>query len=622
MPRPRVRKSPEPPSRGHLLVGHTFLIAADGMRRCVADLRLVPRCVDPARPLRYFCVRVRSHDPDGEPVAFRDRRSRTIPARERPRLPPLCARTGRIHSSAPVVDRRVRHRGRSLFRVRLSERARDSTRCGRTTSRTYSPPSPTRCDESGRRPSPWAVPGSRSVSIPGIAAGATRAHSISGFPGSTSYEVMLAFLHAQSVGRPLKQAVVGLDFFGFNIFFPARARAAAGPICARRRPRVRRLSRDRARHPAARRQRRDARRSGRAKRYRARRRLRRPPSARTQPDAASGVKAARYLPIGTRRDTCRSIRTRRAGSPRAPLRAATSTISPSGASRACSVASSRPTGTRPATSPPTPRPASKSRSALFAPAISTTPPSAGPAASLGGLPPADADEWLRLRWPLLDRALFQVNDMLPLVLSREALKASLGTVLRQSMPAPFDDSGVRLFGGQEEMLRRLGGVGHLIRSGLGSGAWGPWLKLPQAHVLLHQRGHRHDHVRSIPVHAAAGVCRRHRPAHVRHAGACGGPHPPAGARARRAIRVLAQGTGAHQRGGGRARRQAAAAAVGFQRCQHDHARTGSPVHRYDSDAMVLGAFALSQDHRRSRARPGVRNQRAGAAAAGGFRRSG
>jgi hypothetical protein len=41
-----------------------------------------------------------------------------------------------------------------------------------------------------------------------------------GLPGSTSYEVMLAFLHAQSAGRPLKQAVVGLDFFGFNIFFP------------------------------------------------------------------------------------------------------------------------------------------------------------------------------------------------------------------------------------------------------------------------------------------------------------------------------------------------------------------------------------------------------------------
>lgn len=38
-------------------------------------------------------------------------------------------------------------------------------------------------------------------------------------PSATSYEVMLAFLHAQSVA-PLKQAVIGLDFFGFNIFAP------------------------------------------------------------------------------------------------------------------------------------------------------------------------------------------------------------------------------------------------------------------------------------------------------------------------------------------------------------------------------------------------------------------
>jgi hypothetical protein len=41
-----------------------------------------------------------------------------------------------------------------------------------------------------------------------------------GLPSASSYDVMLAFLHAQSVGRPLKQAVVGLDFFAFNIFFP------------------------------------------------------------------------------------------------------------------------------------------------------------------------------------------------------------------------------------------------------------------------------------------------------------------------------------------------------------------------------------------------------------------
>ena len=38
-------------------------------------------------------------------------------------------------------------------------------------------------------------------------------------PSSNSYAVMLAFLHAQRVGAPLKQAVVGLDFFGYNINF-------------------------------------------------------------------------------------------------------------------------------------------------------------------------------------------------------------------------------------------------------------------------------------------------------------------------------------------------------------------------------------------------------------------
>ena len=41
-----------------------------------------------------------------------------------------------------------------------------------------------------------------------------------GLPSASSYEVMLAFLHARAVGQPLKQAVVGLDFFGFNMFFP------------------------------------------------------------------------------------------------------------------------------------------------------------------------------------------------------------------------------------------------------------------------------------------------------------------------------------------------------------------------------------------------------------------
>ena len=42
-------------------------------------------------------------------------------------------------------------------------------------------------------------------------------------PSSNSYAVMLAFLHAQKVSAPLKQAVVGLDFFAYNINFPLAA---------------------------------------------------------------------------------------------------------------------------------------------------------------------------------------------------------------------------------------------------------------------------------------------------------------------------------------------------------------------------------------------------------------
>src|SRR5262245_58485394 len=38
-------------------------------------------------------------------------------------------------------------------------------------------------------------------------------------PSNNSYATMLTFLFAQRVGSPLKQAVVGLDFFAFNINF-------------------------------------------------------------------------------------------------------------------------------------------------------------------------------------------------------------------------------------------------------------------------------------------------------------------------------------------------------------------------------------------------------------------
>ena len=299
-----------------------------------------------------------------------------------------------------------------------------------------------------------------------------------GLPGSTSYEVMLAFLHAQSVARPLKQAVVGLDFFGFNIFFPrAREQQQA------------RFARDGARAFA------DFLATELAKR-------RRGGSVATRADPDMQSDSARgILPKNSPHDRAAGPGERREGdaTPSDWDEAGYLQVNPDAASRIAQGAFASGYQHYLAVG------RSKGLVGGFQPAdwneagYLAANPEAGIEIALGafrtgylhyaavgqarglagGLPPADPTEWLRLRWPLLDRALFQVNDMLPLVLSREALKASLGTVLRQSMPAPFDDSGVRLFGGQEETLRRLGGVGHLIRSGLGSGAWGPWLKLPR-----------------------------------------------------------------------------------------------------------------------------------------------
>ncbi len=299
-----------------------------------------------------------------------------------------------------------------------------------------------------------------------------------GLPGSTSYEVMLAFLHAQSVARPLKQAVVGLDFFGFNIFFPrAREQQQA------------RFARDGARAFA------DFLATELAKR-------RRGGSVATRADPDMQSDSARgILPKNSPHDRAAGPGERREGdaTPSDWDEAGYLQVNPDAASRIAQDAFASGYQHYLAVG------RSKGLVGGFQPAdwneagYLAANPEAGIEIALGafrtgylhyaavgqarglagGLPPADPTEWLRLRWPLLDRALFQVTDMLPLVLSREALKASLGTVLRQSKPAPFDDSGVRLFGGQEETLRRLGGVGHLIRSGLGSGAWGPWLKLPR-----------------------------------------------------------------------------------------------------------------------------------------------
>jgi len=257
-----------------------------------------------------------------------------------------------------------------------------------------------------------------------------------GLPGSTSYEVMLAFLHAQAAAQPLKQAVVGLDFFGFNIFFPR---------------------------------------------------------SRTQQEAPFGRNTTRAFADFLTEELAR--RPRSAGIATSADHATTATSARDNGARAGAQARhfmlAAPEGERDDSTPPrdwneigyiAANPEARIEIALGAfpngylhyVAIGRD------LGFLGGLPPADAFEALRMWQPRLSSALLHVDKMVRLVFSRETLKASILTVLRQStMPAPFDDVGVRLFPGQEDVLRRLGGTGNLIRSSLSSGAWGPWLNVPR-----------------------------------------------------------------------------------------------------------------------------------------------
>ena len=97
---------------------------------------------------------------------------------------------------------------------------------------------------------------------------------------------------------------------------------------------------------------------------------------------------------------------------------------------------------------------------------------------VGGLPPEDIFEGLRARWPVLNGTLFKLGELIRLVLSRTSARDAVGTVLRQSAPAAFDRSGRRIWVGHDEAVRRLGGPGGLFRGILAAGHWYPTLSPP------------------------------------------------------------------------------------------------------------------------------------------------
>ena len=97
---------------------------------------------------------------------------------------------------------------------------------------------------------------------------------------------------------------------------------------------------------------------------------------------------------------------------------------------------------------------------------------------LGGNRPANIGERLLLRWPRVNKALFQIDELYHFLLSVTALAEAVATVERQSEISQFDAAGMRYFTGQEDALIKLGGVGQMIRGDLAGGSWGPVLTQP------------------------------------------------------------------------------------------------------------------------------------------------
>jgi hypothetical protein len=105
---------------------------------------------------------------------------------------------------------------------------------------------------------------------------------------------------------------------------------------------------------------------------------------------------------------------------------------------------------------------------------------------VGGLPPADLLEWLEVKWPPLYSWLFRVKEYWKLAFSATALEDAIKTVGQQAVPASFSDRGQRIWRGQDEVLRNMGGTGKAYRGWLsGPLGWGVfWFDPPEKMYCL------------------------------------------------------------------------------------------------------------------------------------------
>jgi hypothetical protein len=98
---------------------------------------------------------------------------------------------------------------------------------------------------------------------------------------------------------------------------------------------------------------------------------------------------------------------------------------------------------------------------------------------LGGFPADSATDELLLRWPALNHRLFQLEDLFRMVFSTTAVRDAVATIFGQSGPADFDDAGMRVWHDHDAIMRKLGGSGAQFHRRLRGGDWRPWLVPPK-----------------------------------------------------------------------------------------------------------------------------------------------
>jgi hypothetical protein len=96
----------------------------------------------------------------------------------------------------------------------------------------------------------------------------------------------------------------------------------------------------------------------------------------------------------------------------------------------------------------------------------------------GGEPPKTLMQWAQRRWPALVPFIVQLRDRFRMIFSVTALRDALLTPFHQSDPSSFNDLGMRIWRGQDAFVRKLGGTGKLYRGYLTADRWNLWLQPP------------------------------------------------------------------------------------------------------------------------------------------------